>query len=270
MRFFTLLPLLSFFLSSSLRAGASPSSSDLNTPSNFNSKRASAHLSRRHGDGSLSSPHTGLSAFSRRATAKISTYSGPLKGQATWYGNDGSGGACSLPGRSSDLKFAAFSGAKWDNSANCGACVRVTGPNGVIDVQIIDECPECAAGSLDLSTSAFSKIAPISRGVVPITWEFISCVSAGLEKGSVSVVWKSGSSAYWMAIQVRGAAFPVQSIAIRAATSATYTNLKREDYNYFSATSGMGNGPFVVLVRYQNGSKTIIKNVKLNSIVEDD
>ncbi|ORY88013.1 RlpA-like double-psi beta-barrel-protein domain-containing protein-containing protein [Leucosporidium creatinivorum] len=252
-----LLLLLALSLSSTLHAFASPSPTlfDLESLSLPSTSHTSASARRALFDleSTSASPHTGLSAFSKRASTKISSYSGPTKGHATFYGNDGSGGACLLPSRS-DLKFVAFSGAKWDNSANCGACMRVTGPNG---------------SSLDLSTSAFSKIAPTSKGKVDVSWKWISCVSAGLEKGGVSVVWKSGSSAYWMAIQIRGAAFPVQSVAIRAATSSSYTNLKRENYNYFSATSGAGAGPFVVLVRYQNGSKSIIKNVKLNSVIGD-
>jgi hypothetical protein len=49
------------------------------------------------------------------------------------------------------------------------------------------------------STSAFTKIATQSDGRVPISWEFISCFEAGLEKPSTeSFAWKSGSSAYWV------------------------------------------------------------------------
>jgi expansin len=33
--------------------------------------------------------------------------------------------------------------------------------------------------------------------------------------------------AYWMAIQIRGAAFPAQSVSIRPSTSSMYTNLKQ-------------------------------------------
>lgn len=50
-------------------------------------------------------------------------------------------------------------------------------------------CPECAAGSLDLSTSAFSKIGATSAGKIPISWKFVSCTAAKLTSGKVSVVW---------------------------------------------------------------------------------
>ena len=55
-----------------------------------------------------------------------------VTGQSTFYGGNLSGGMCSfttytLP---SGLFGTAFSGPAWNNAANCGACVRVTGPNG--------------------------------------------------------------------------------------------------------------------------------------------
>jgi expansin (peptidoglycan-binding protein) len=42
-------------------------------------------------------------------------------------------------------------------------------------VRIVDLCPGCGLGDLDLSMTAFAKIAPLSRGRVPITWHFVPC-----------------------------------------------------------------------------------------------
>jgi expansin len=60
--------------------------------------------------------------------------------------------------------FAAWPGATYNNAEFCGACVRVTGPKGSVDVEVTNKCPECAEGSLDLSTAAFEKIADKSAG----------------------------------------------------------------------------------------------------------
>lgn len=53
-------------------------------------------------------------------------------GEATFYGGNVQGGMCSfstynLP---RGLYGTALSDSNWDNSANCGGCVRVSGPNG--------------------------------------------------------------------------------------------------------------------------------------------
>ncbi|CAO3572495.1 unnamed protein product [Mortierella alpina] len=57
------------------------------------------------------------------------------------------------------------------NSPACGQCIRVTGPNGSVDVQIVDMCPGCKSGDIDLTPGAFSKVAHIDAGRVRITWE---------------------------------------------------------------------------------------------------
>lgn len=57
----------------------------------------------------------------------------------------------------------------------CGKRVRVTGPSGTtVDATIVDRCPGCAAGSLDLSPAAFQVLAPLDKGRVAGTWEYIS------------------------------------------------------------------------------------------------
>lgn len=66
------------------------------------------------------------------ATAAFASTAFALSGQATFYGGNVQGGACSfstytLP---SSIYGTALSDSNWDNSANCGACVSVTGPDG--------------------------------------------------------------------------------------------------------------------------------------------
>lgn len=55
-----------------------------------------------------------------------------LSGEATYYGGNVAGGACSfstytLP---SGIYGTALSDSNWDNSGECGACITVTGPSG--------------------------------------------------------------------------------------------------------------------------------------------
>ncbi|KAF9427686.1 hypothetical protein BGZ94_004396 [Podila epigama] len=57
------------------------------------------------------------------------------------------------------------------NSPACGQCIRVTGPNGTIDVQIVDMCPGCKSGDVDLSPGAFAEIAHLDKGRIKVSWE---------------------------------------------------------------------------------------------------
>ncbi|KAF9973376.1 hypothetical protein BGZ73_003359 [Actinomortierella ambigua] len=56
------------------------------------------------------------------------------------------------------------------DSPACGQCLRVQGPTGSVTVQVVDVCPGCKSGDLDLAPGAFAKIAEIPQGRVPITW----------------------------------------------------------------------------------------------------
>jgi expansin (peptidoglycan-binding protein) len=72
------------------------------------------------------------------------------------------------------LLIAALNGVEYQK-ADCRLCVSVTGPMGTVVVRIVDLCPGCGAGDLDLSMTAFSRIAPLSAGRVPITWHYVVC-----------------------------------------------------------------------------------------------
>ncbi|MBS2014794.1 MAG: hypothetical protein JST00_18035 [Deltaproteobacteria bacterium] len=93
-------------------------------------------------------------------------------GEATYYDADGTG-ACGFP-KSSDFMVAAMNGAQYSKSI-CGKCVEVTGPLGKVTVRVVDLCPGCKRGDLDLSQTAFQKIAKLSAGRVPITWHYVAC-----------------------------------------------------------------------------------------------
>jgi expansin len=93
-------------------------------------------------------------------------------GEATYYDADGVG-ACGSPTSDGDL-VAAMNGAQY-SKAVCGKCAAVTGPRGSVVVKIVDKCPGCSSGDLDLSQTAFAKIAKMSEGRVKITWHFVTC-----------------------------------------------------------------------------------------------
>ncbi|KAI9361054.1 RlpA-like double-psi beta-barrel-protein domain-containing protein-containing protein, partial [Pilaira anomala] len=61
-------------------------------------------------------------------------------------------------------------GANPNNNPNCGKYINVKGPKGSVRVKIVDTCPPCVKGDVDLSYAAFAKIADMEKGRVPITW----------------------------------------------------------------------------------------------------
>jgi expansin len=95
-----------------------------------------------------------------------------FEGEATYYDANGTG-ACGFPA-SNDFLVAAINDEQY-SKANCGRCVEVTGPTGKVVVRITDKCPGCSSGDLDLSQTAFGKIAKLSAGRIAIKWHFVTC-----------------------------------------------------------------------------------------------
>lgn len=93
-------------------------------------------------------------------------------GEATYYYYS-SGGACGLD-PPADLLVAAINDEQY-STENCGRCAQVKGPKGTVIVTVLDKCPGCDSGDLDLSEQAFEKIASTSAGRVQITWSFVDC-----------------------------------------------------------------------------------------------
>lgn len=178
-------------------------------------------------------------------------------GIATYYDATGAGN-CSFPASPGDLLVAAMNTPEWNNSAVCGSCAEVMGPNGSVTVRIVDRCPECAAGHLDLSQQAFARIAPIASGRVNTRWRFVSCDV----RGAISLHWKDGTNPYWAAIQVRDHRLAVSAVAIRASSGGMFRVLGRESYNYFIGTN-LGPGPFDVRITAQDGQEITESNVPL-------
>ena len=63
-------------------------------------------------------------------------------------------------------------GANPNNNPTCGKYINVRGPNGTVKVKIVDTCPPCKSGDVDLSPEAFGRIADFAKGRVPISWDW--------------------------------------------------------------------------------------------------
>ncbi|KAL7749425.1 hypothetical protein RI367_005296 [Sorochytrium milnesiophthora] len=101
-------------------------------------------------------------------------------GDGTWYNPSVGTGACGWFNADTEL-VAAMNAPQYgsygnpNDSAVCGKCAHVCGPNGCVTVKIVDRCPPCIQGSLDLSPAAFASIADPTLGRIHINWNFVDC-----------------------------------------------------------------------------------------------
>lgn len=159
------------------------------------------------------------------------------KGVATYYAADGSGN-CSYPATPDPL-VAAMNHSEYAASATCGACVRIVGPDGEITVRIVDRCPECPVGHIDLSEGAFTMLAAKDLGKIDIDWQYVSCPV----DGNISYHFKEGSNQWWTAVQVRNHRNAIATFEYKD-SMGVWKAVPRVDYNYFLDESGMGPGPY--------------------------
>ncbi|KAL4727742.1 hypothetical protein ACLX1H_004430 [Fusarium chlamydosporum] len=181
-----------------------------------------------------------------------------VSGSSTFYGGNLSGGNCmfttyTLP---AGIMGTAFSGQKWDDAANCGACIEVTGPSGTIKAMIVDKCPECDAGHLDLFPDAFKAVGG-TDGIVKTSYKFVEC---GITTPLV-LHNKSGTSANWFSIQVVNANEPVKSVEVSVDGGKTWAKTERQDYNFFENPSGFGKESVDVKITSSTGKTVVVNNV---------
>jgi len=163
-------------------------------------------------------------------------------GQATYYYATGAG-ACSFDSSKADTMIGAMNVFDYEGSQVCGASVIVSGPNGTITIQIVDLCPECPAGNIDLSPKAFEQIADTSLGRVPISWY----ISASNVTGPILYHFMAQSSQYWTAIQIRNHRYPIYSLEYLSSTNK-WIDIDGASYNYFVVPGGLGKGPYAFRV----------------------
>ena len=167
---------------------------------------------------------------------------------------------CSYPSPPADGLFVALSPGEYDNAAACGGYLEVHGPDGSVRVEVIDQCPGCGAGHIDLSEAAFSAIAPLNAGLVNVTYQPL--VNPSLP-GPISLLVKQGSSQYWLALLAMNTGNPLASVQVQSESGGWY-NLVQASYNYWVAQSGAGAGPFTVRLTDTQGHVVTVQDVALS------
>jgi expansin len=194
-----------------------------------------------------------------QACASTVPAAGTTAGTATHYVLSGTGN-CSYPAPPADGLFVALSPAEYDGAAACGGYVEVSGPDGSVRAEVIDQCPPCAAGHIDLSEAAFSRIAPLSAGLVSVTYQPVADPPL---PAPVALRVKEGSSRYWLALLAMNTGNPLASVQVETAPGR-WDDLARADYDYWIASSGAGTGPFTVRLTDTAGHQVTVPGIRLD------
>lgn len=180
-------------------------------------------------------------------------------GEATYYTFADGSGNCGFDATPNDLNVGAMNATDYQGSAACGGCVTLKGPKGTLTIRIVDQCPECPQGNIDLSPSAFDQIADHAAGRVPITWTYVGC---GISD-PITYEFKDGSNQWWTAVQIRNSRFRVSKFEYQK--DGAFVAVNRESYNYFVEPSGMGPGPYTFRVTDVYGDSIVDTGIGLTA-----
>ncbi len=178
-------------------------------------------------------------------------------GKATFYDLGSGTGNCSFPSAPANDLFVALGDVEYAGASACGSYLDVTGPKGKVRVKVIDSCPPCGPGHIDLSRTAFKKIANEIDGIVPVKYKRVSNPSV---PGPISVRLKEGSSRYWFAALIDNHANPLSSVKV-AGGGGAFRTAHREDYNYWLIDGGAGSAPFKIKMTDVTGKTTTLSGI---------
>ncbi len=180
-------------------------------------------------------------------------------GQATFYDSAGKGGNCSYPASPADQLYVALSPGEYAAAGACGGYLDVTGPKGSVRVKVMDQCPECKAGHIDLSQQAFARIGTPSAGIIKVSYRLVRNPPV---PGGLTYRVKEGSSQYWLALLPDNHGNPVSRLEVRSSSGA-WVALQHADYNYWIAERGAGSGPFSVRLTDVTGAQRVSSGIAL-------
>ena len=182
-------------------------------------------------------------------------------GEATHYELAAGGmGNCSYPSPPAGQLYVALSPSEYGAAAACGSYLQVTGPDGSVTVEVVDQCPECQAGHIDLSEQAFARIAPLNAGLVPVSYHTVADPPL---PAPLSMLVKTGSSAYYLALLPINNGNPLAAVAVSQG-SGGWQELTRTTYGYWLASSGAGPGPFTVRLTDSLGHQATVDGITIS------
>lgn len=99
-------------------------------------------------------------------------------GEGTSYSvNGGRGqGHCAVGGNLGHWEnyYASLGGSGFD-LGNCRKCIRITGSRGSVVAMVLDSCPSCRKGDVDMSPQALYEATGYRADRKNVNWNFVSC-----------------------------------------------------------------------------------------------
>lgn len=185
------------------------------------------------------------------------------RGQAYYYNPGGGGGSCSFGPLPPTGLYVSLGAAQYADGAACGSYLEVSGPDGSVRAEVVDQCPGCADGGIDMSEAAFSRIASPAAGTVPVSYRVIRDPRL---PGPVELRMAQSASPGWLAVQVINNGNPLSSVQVTAhgrGAKARWQPLILNSDDYWAVPAGAGPGPFAFRITDVFGHRIVARGIRL-------
>ncbi|WP_344617992.1 expansin EXLX1 family cellulose-binding protein [Dactylosporangium salmoneum] len=176
-------------------------------------------------------------------------------GSASYY-SAGRNGMCNL-GTPADGLYAAVGRAEYAGGKACGTYLDVTGPNGTTRVQVVDLCPSCPTGKIDLGKGAFARVGALSAGIIPVTYG----TARDPQVGPLQVKLKGGTAYSALTAVLNNHGNPLSTVELQ--TPAGFAPMRRGEDNTWAAPSGAVTSPVTLRVADVYGHQATVEGLAL-------
>jgi expansin (peptidoglycan-binding protein) len=185
------------------------------------------------------------------------------QGQAYYYNPGGGVGSCSFGPLPASGLYVSLASAQYAGGASCGSYLDVSGPAGHVQAEVVDLCPGCTDGGLDMSEAAFSRVAPVAAGTAEVSYRLVRDPQPAAR---LELRVAQSASAGWLALQVIGNGNPLSSVAVAPAGAprpAQWQPLALNSDDYWAAPAGAGPGPFMIRITDVFGDRVVASGIQL-------
>ncbi|HEY1914713.1 MAG TPA: expansin EXLX1 family cellulose-binding protein [Streptosporangiaceae bacterium] len=186
--------------------------------------------------------------------------SGVTSGQAYYYTPGGGEGSCSFGALARDGLYVSLGTAQYAGGAACGSYLDVTGPAGQVQAEVVDSCPGCGNGGIDMSEAAFARVASASAGTARVSYTLVRDPRV---PGPLELRVANSASRDWLAVQVLNNGNPLSSVAVQPVTGGAWRAMKLSPDDYWAVAAGAGPGPFRIRVSDMFGHSAVATGIRL-------
>jgi expansin (peptidoglycan-binding protein) len=176
-------------------------------------------------------------------------------GSASHY-TAGRNGMCNL-GTPAEGAYAALGRAEYAGGKACGTYLDVTGPKGTTRVQVVDMCPGCPAGKVDLGTGAFARIGELSAGIISVTYGQVR----DPQVGPLQVKLTGGTNRSSLTAIVNNHGNPLSAVELQ--TPSGFVALRHNVDNTWNGPSGAVSAPVTLRISDVHGHQVLVPGLAL-------